>query len=67
MDLSKIVTFTSFNYHEWKAKIEILLCKKGIYRVTMGLEIDPNSIVEKTKWHNKNGEAYGLLCVSLST
>ena len=47
MDISKIVTLTSFNYYEWKSKIEIILCNKGLYRVTMALEIEPNPIVEK--------------------
>ena len=61
MDLSKIVTF-----NEWKSKIKILLRSRGLYRVTMALEIEPNAIVEKSRWHNRNDEAYGLLCLSLS-
>ena len=66
MDLSKIVTLTSFNYHKWKAKIEILFHSKGLYRVTKALEIERNAVAEKERWHNRKDEAYGLLCLSLS-
>ena len=32
----------------------------------MALENEPNSMVEKAKWHNQLDEAYGLLCLSIS-
>ena len=32
----------------------------------MALEIEPNEVVEKEKWHNRKDEAYGFLCLSLS-
>ena len=57
---------TPFNYHEWKSKIEILLCSKGLYKVTLALENDPNAVIEKAKWHNRLDEAYGFLCLSIS-
>ena len=44
--------------------MEILLRAKGLYRVTMSIEAEPNAAVEKIKWHNKRDEAYGLLCLS---
>ena len=31
----------------------------------MALEIEPNSAVEKAKWHNRKDEAYGSLSLSL--
>ena len=65
MDISKIVTLTSFNYHEWESKIEILLRSEGLYRVTMALEIKPKAVVEKGKWHNRKDEAYVFLRLSL--
>ena len=40
--------------------------EKGIYRVTMAIEVDPNAIVEKIKWHNRRDETYGLLCLRIS-
>ena len=39
---------------------------KGLYRVTIATEADPNAAVEKIKWHNRRDEAYGLLCLSIS-
>ena len=38
---------------------------KGLYRVTMATEADPNAVVEKIKWHNRRDEAYGLLCLNI--
>ena len=38
---------------------------KGLYRVTMETEVDPNAVEEKIKWNNRRDEAYGLSCVSI--
>ena len=46
--------------------MEILIRVKGIYRVTMEIEAEPNADAEKIKWHNMRDEAYGLLCLSIS-
>ena len=46
--------------------MEILLREKGLYRVTMATEVEPNAAAEKIKWHNRRDEAYGLLCLSIS-
>ena len=56
-----------FNLFEWKAEMEIFLRGKGLYRVTMETEAEPNVAAEKIKWHNRRDEAYGLLCLSIST
>ena len=66
MDQSQKIILTPFNFFEWKAEMEILLREKGLYRVTMATEADPNAAVEKIKWHNRRDEAYGLLCLSIS-
>ena len=39
---------------------------KGLYRVTMETEEEPNVAAEKIKWHNRRDEAYGLMCLSIS-
>ena len=57
---------TPFNFFEWKAEMDILLRSKGLYRVTMETEADPNAFAEKFKWHNRRDRAYGLLCLSIS-
>ena len=46
--------------------MEIILRSKGYYRVTLGLELEPNNVAERTKHYNKLDEAYGLLCLSIS-
>ena len=66
MDQSQKIILTPFNLFEWKDEMEILLREKGIYRVTMESEADPNAVVEKIKWHNRRDEAYGFLCLSIS-
>ena len=66
MDQSQKIILTPFKFFEWKAEMEILLRLKGIYRVTMATEEEPNAAVEKIKWHNRRDEAYGLLCLSIS-
>ena len=54
-----------FNFFEWKEEMVIQLRSKGIFRVTMGTEVEPNFAVEKSKYFNKLDEAYGLLCLSI--
>ena len=57
---------TSFNYHQWKEDMEIHLCSKGIYRLTMNIELEPNAAAEKIKYWNKLDEDYGFLFLSIS-
>ena len=45
--------------------MEILLRVKGLYRVTMAIEAEPNAAAEKIKRHNMRDEAYGLFCMSI--
>ena len=66
MDQSQKIILTPFNLFEWKEEMEILLREKGLYRVTMEIEADPNVAAEKIEWHNRRDEAYGLLCLSIS-
>jgi hypothetical protein len=46
---SSSVILTPFNYFEWKPKIELLLQSKGLYRLTMGTEVEPTLAIEKSK------------------
>ena len=39
---------------------------KGLYRVTMGIEMELNSVVEKAKYFNRLDESFGMLCLSTS-
>ena len=60
------VLITPFNYFEWKVEMVIHMRSKGTYRVTMGTENDPNSVVEKSKYFNRLDEAFEMLCLSIS-
>ena len=66
MDSSSAMILNPFNFHEWKSKIGILLHSKGLYKVTLTLENEPNVVIEKSKWHNRLDKAYGFLCLSIS-
>ena len=44
----------------------IQLRSKGLYRVIMVTEVEPNYVVEKAKYFNRLNEAYGFLCLSNS-
>ena len=66
MDASTVSVLTPYNYFEWKSKIKIYLKRHGYYRVTMGLETEPQDDTEKIKWFNKCDEAFGTLCMSVS-
>ena len=60
------IMLTLFIFFDWKQEMMVQLRATGIYRVTMGTEVEPNSIVEKAKYFNKLDEAYGLMCLSIS-
>ena len=47
--------------------MEILLRVKCLYRVTMATDVYSYAATEKIKWHNMRDEAYGLLCLSISS
>ena len=66
MDQSQKIILTLFNLFEWKEDMEIMLRAKGLYKVTMETEAEPNAAAKKIKWHNMRDEAYGLLCLSIS-
>ena len=44
----------------------IQLRSKGLYKVTMGREVEPNSVVEKSKYFNRLDEEFGLLFLRIS-
>ena len=67
MDQSQRVILTLFIFFEWKDDMEIFLRDKSIYKVTMDTKAETNAVVEKIKWHNRRDEAYGLLCMSISS
>ena len=45
MDQSQQIILTPFNLFECKEEMEILLRGKGLYKVTMAIEVDPNAAI----------------------
>jgi len=43
MDQSQKIILTPFNLFKWKDEMEILLRDKGLYRVNMETEAEPNA------------------------
>ena len=46
--------------------MEIQLRAKGLYRVKMDTEIEPNHVVGKARYWNKMDEYFGFLCLTIS-
>ena len=65
MEATQII-LKPFNLFEWKEEMVIQLRAKGLFRVTMGTEVEPNSVVEKAKYFKKLDEAYGFPCLIIS-
>jgi hypothetical protein len=61
----KNVVINPFNYFEWKFEITLSLQSKGLYRITMGMEVEPTNVVEKEKYFNQMDESFGLICLSI--
>ena len=47
---SSLDPITSLNYHQWKEDMDIQLHLRGIYRVTMNTELEPNAVAKKVKY-----------------
>ena len=62
MENTSIVLLTRTNYFQWKSHVEDLLRSKGLYRITLGMEISSKDDEAKVaKWDNKNDQAHGLI------
>jgi hypothetical protein len=66
MDYSPKILLTPHNYLEWKPKILLHLRCKGLYQITMAMEVDPNSVDEKNDFLNRQDMAIGSICMSVS-
>jgi hypothetical protein len=66
MASTSTVFLTSINYFQWKSHMEDLLRSKGLYRITLGKEKTPTNADKKSKWDNRNGEARGIIRISIS-
>ena len=64
--VSSIEILTLFDFHSWKGDMEIQLHARGLYRVTMDIEEEPTSMIDKARFLNKKDKAFGFLCLSIS-
>ena len=49
MDQSQRIILTPLNLFEWKDEMKMFLRVKGLYRVTMAIEAEPNVVAKKIK------------------
>ena len=45
--------------------MQIMLHNTGLYRVTMGKEVEPQQPLEKSKYLNKLDESFGFMCIHI--
>ena len=56
---------TPLNYLEWRDGTQVFLHNKGLYKVTMGREVEPQQPLEKLKHLNKLDEAFGIIFIHI--
>ena len=66
MEFPKESILTPYSYFAWEAKMGIFLRSRGLYRISMAMEVEPTTAIEKSKYLNRMDEAYGALCMHVS-
>jgi hypothetical protein len=66
MDYSPKILLTPHNYLEWKPKILLMLRCRGLYQITMAMEVEPDSADEKNDFLNRQDMAIGFIFLSIS-
>ena len=59
------IILTPLNYLHWRDVMHIVLCNKGLYRVTMGREVGPQLYLEKYKHLNNRDAYFGFMCIHI--
>ena len=57
---------TPFNNLDWSAYMHISLRNKGMYRMTMGIIVEPQQHIENSKYPNRIDEAFSYMCIHIS-
>jgi hypothetical protein len=57
MDCSPEILVTPHNYLEWKKKILLMLRCRGLYQITMAMEVEPDFVDEKNEFRNRQDMA----------
>ena len=66
MFYSLIILLMHHNYLEWKPNILLILRSRGLYQITMAMEVEPDSIDEKNDFLNRQDMAIGSIGMSVS-
>jgi hypothetical protein len=66
MDYSLEILLTPHNYLELKPKIILHLKCRGLYQITMAMEVDPYFVDEKNDFLNRQDMAIGSISMSIS-
>jgi hypothetical protein len=66
MDFQKEFILTPYNYFAWKERIMIHLLTRGLYRLTLNIDTELASAIEKSKYLNRMDEALGRICSLIS-
>jgi hypothetical protein len=66
MDYSPEILLTPHNYLEWKPKILIHIRCRGLYQITMEMEVEPDSSDEKNDFLNRQDMAIGSIGMFVS-
>jgi hypothetical protein len=66
MDYLPEMFLTPHNYLEWKPKIMLMLRCKGLYQITMEMEVYPDSFDEKNDFLNRKDMAIGCILYFIS-
>jgi hypothetical protein len=66
MFYSPTILVMPHNYLEWKPKILLQIKCRGLYQITMEIEVDPNSSDEKDDFLNRQDMAIGFICLFIS-
>jgi hypothetical protein len=66
MDFSPEILLTPHNYLEWKPNFFLLLGCKGLYQITMSMEVEPDSVDEKNDFINRQDMAIESIGMSVS-
>jgi hypothetical protein len=67
MDYSLKILLTPHNYLEWKPKYLLYLSCRGLYQITMTMEVDRDSVDEKNDFLNRQDMAIGSIYMSVSS
>ena len=56
---------TPFNYMDSREDMHIVLCNKGMYKVTMGKEVEPQQPLEKLKYLSNLDEEFYFMSIHI--